>query len=138
EAGKSWPRAIREAARDSRCAIAILLPSYFESLYCRAEWETFRLRGREFKRDILIPVRFHDCLQMPIDEQVFDLSTSTAMTEDTPRWVEFHDKIRHLAGQIANRVINAPPYPDNPESGQWLASEVPAPQEPLLIPWGRL
>lgn len=132
-AGERWPRALREAARDSRCALAILMPSYFASDYCRAEWETFRVRGRESKRDLLVPIRFHDCLDHRIAEQVFDLSKYTAMVEDTPRWVEFHDHVRHLAGQVADRIINAPTYPADPECASWLCFDIPEPPSPAPI-----
>src|SRR5256885_211659 len=47
--GERWPQSLREGARDSRCTVAILLPSYFVSDYCRAELETFQIRGKEFK-----------------------------------------------------------------------------------------
>jgi hypothetical protein len=137
-AGEPWPIALREAARDSRCALALLLPSYRESVYCRAEWETFRIRGKEFNRNLLVPVRFHDCLDMATAEQVFDLSMYTAMATDTPKWVEFHDQIKTLATQTAERIVSAPEYPDNPNCAPWLAIDIPGPPPALPIPRGRL
>ncbi|HZM26389.1 MAG TPA: TIR domain-containing protein [Gemmatimonadales bacterium] len=134
-AGEQWPRIIREAARDSRCAVAILMPSYFASDWCRAEWATFRLRGKEHSRNLLVPVRFHDCLHMSLAEQVFDLSQYTAMAEDTPRWVDFNDQVKDLAAQVAQRVLSAPPYPADPECARWLALEVPdSPSLPPILP----
>ncbi|HEY8211752.1 MAG TPA: toll/interleukin-1 receptor domain-containing protein [Myxococcaceae bacterium] len=148
--GERWPRTLREAARDSRCAVAILLPSYFASEYCRAELETFRRRGRKFNRNLVAPIRFHDCLKMPLEEQVFDLSRFTAMVKESERWVEFHDQIKLLAEQVARLVVEAPPYPNDPNDpddpdgsngpngAPWLAADIPEPPGPTPITLGRI
>lgn len=137
-AGEQWPRALRDAARDSMCSVAILLPSYFHSSYCRAEWKTFQVRGQAFKRNLLIPIRFHDCLHLDVAEQIFDLSQYTAMVEDTPRHVEFHELLKTLAAQTADRIASAPDYPSAPECAPWLDFEIPAPSPTIPIPRARL
>jgi hypothetical protein len=137
-AGERWPRILREAARDSRCAVAILTPSYRRSDYCLAEWETFRRRGKEFQRDLLVPIRFHDCLQDHMEEQVFDLSRYTALRKNTLRWVRFHDQVKCLATQVAGRIVSAPMYPDDPECASWLPIDFPQPSPMPPIPPGRL
>src|SRR6185369_5280955 len=100
----------KEAARDSRCAVAILCPSYFQSEPCLAEFETFRRRGP----GLLVPVRFHDCddwVKRPENPTAFDLGEFTSTARGTARWDLFHDRVKCLAGWVAQAVVKAPPYP---------------------------
>jgi len=52
--------------------------------------------------------------------------------------VEFHDQIKILAEQVARRVVEAPPYPDDPERDPWLAADIPVPPGATPIHPGRI
>jgi hypothetical protein len=132
-AGDLWPETLRKAARDSRCAIAIITPTYFLSTVCQAELQTFQARGA----GLVVPVCFHDCterLKAPDFPVPFDLRRFTSTAPGTKNRALFYERIRDLAGQVARAVIAAPSYPEDgkfPET--WMKWDLPEVGQPSPV-----
>ncbi|HYV47199.1 MAG TPA: toll/interleukin-1 receptor domain-containing protein [Myxococcaceae bacterium] len=132
--GQDWPEVLRRAARDSRCVLAIVLPEYWQSPHCRAEWKTFTVRGP----NLTLPIRFFDSVDELSGRQFFDLSDHTYLLKGTVPWMEFLKQVKELAREVAEAIIEAPPYPEGPHPEHWVALEVPEAPLPRHIKQGRL
>jgi len=120
--GQDWPQVLHNAARDSRCALAVVLPEYWESPYCRAEWDTFTARGP----NLALPVRFWDSDRHLAGKQFFDVSKFTVLLKDTVPWVRFNELVIELAQDVAQAIVDAPPYPTGEFPKTWVALKIPA------------
>ena len=122
-AGESWPLRLKKALAYSKCLVAILSPSYFESNWClkechvmlyREHIEGFGAKGNG--QGLVLPVIASDGKYFPdyirniqsVDFRNFVRKGSGFPT--TPRYVEFQDKMEQWAKEVADAVRNAPTW----------------------------
>jgi hypothetical protein len=55
--GEDWPDTIQNALESSRVMLACASPAYFQSSWCRREWEFFDTRERTTGTTLIFPVR---------------------------------------------------------------------------------
>lgn len=119
--GSTYPEALQEALRESRVLLPLLSPSYFQSVWCLAEWETFRGRGFQTGTDLIIPVVLSGARAMPPEAHKLEsldlseyVSTIPAFWK-TERAVELEGEIRSLAEGTLHLIKQAPGFdPDFP------------------------
>jgi hypothetical protein len=120
EPGQVWRDELRAALKTSRCLVALWTPSYFLSPWCNAEWQTFRKRGQEQGRPLVVGVAVHDGKSFPDDAQAIqymDLSPYKIVGAGftlTTLYVEFQTKVKDLAHYVAKAVSVAPAFMDWP------------------------
>jgi hypothetical protein len=123
--GSSWPTALQNALRMSRCLLAVWSPDYFWHEWCVAEWQSMRERARRLDlRDpgtIVLPVVFHDGDNFPEeakDTQSLDFrphSIHVPAFAQTTRYVDFIEAVKRLCAHLAPCVKKAPLWqPDWP------------------------
>lgn len=70
--GERWEERILTAVKASRCLLAVMSPPYFQSDYCRKEWEHFHAEEEKRGiRDLIIPVYYteHEPFENPGQRQ---------------------------------------------------------------------
>ncbi|MFL6256557.1 MAG: TIR domain-containing protein [Pyrinomonadaceae bacterium] len=137
-AGQHWPQRLRDMLLRSRVLLAICSPGYFRSGWCLSEWESFRLREEQLKRDGLrIPLLHNDGKHYMTQHGVqwiqhVDFTKCAFFIGDPnkhPKGPEFEQKVYELADMVAEQVTKAPPFdPDWPLAEM---PSVPTPNQPL-------
>lgn len=119
EVGSHWPSLLEEALRTTRCLLPIWSPAYFQSPWCRAEWQSFLAREQTLGREtgsLIVPIRFHDGEWFPEEAQAvqqLDVSALTATTKafwKTKRADELDQLLRGFAWDLARAVKSAPAF----------------------------
>lgn len=116
EIGDPWPAKIQQGLRTSRCMVGIWSPQYFRSRWCVSEWQSFKERGQLLEKNLIAAVRFHDGDSYPPEAkkiQQIDVRRYTSTLDGfwkTDRAVEFEDKLKELAKDLARIVLSAPPF----------------------------
>jgi hypothetical protein len=127
-AGSVWPDDLEDALAHSRIMVAIYSPQYFRSDWCVAEWQSMAKRenilglaSRELTRGLIFPVLYSDSQNFPEygrDRMWFDmkgLDSPDPMFQQTVDWLQFHKRMRMLAGKVEQLLRLAPPWqPDWP------------------------
>ncbi len=119
--GDSWPERLSNALSHSKCLMAILSPSYFNSTWCiyelttmlkREEQNGFRIKkkpegliipinvsnGRSFP-EIIKNIQYFDCRDYVIKGDAF---------KSSPIYVDFQRKIKTWSADVAKCIENAP------------------------------
>jgi Mrp family chromosome partitioning ATPase len=116
--GSDWPLRLNAALVRSRCLLALLTSSYFNSEWCLRELLTFvdREKRTGARAHLLVPAIAHDGESFPSyikERQSFDfrryLITAPAFST-TASFVDFELMVRRLAEQLAVSIRSAPPY----------------------------
>jgi MinD-like ATPase involved in chromosome partitioning or flagellar assembly len=111
-ASDSLPRAVERALLTSRCQIALLTASYFQSPACLIEVRTFMMR----RPDLVIPVILHGGETFPPEFREIQAVSFReyfvvgAAFQQTERYIAFQDAVRNLAREVGKRVKEAPPF----------------------------
>lgn len=114
---------ILDALRDSRCLLSLLSGPYFTSIWCSAEWHTFRERAERAgllanARTLTIPIQWHDgdnyldLLQGGRGPHTLNFSRFrlNGAWRGTPVHVEFQNELNGLADSIRRLIEGTPPY----------------------------
>lgn len=121
--GDAWPLRIKEALAYSKCLVAVISPSYFRSIWCLKEChimlarevvEGFGISGNG--SGLVIPVIARDGKHHPkymrdiqsVDFKRF-VKKGGAFT-NSPRYIEFQDKMEEWTEQVAIAIEKAPPW----------------------------
>lgn len=115
--GERWRAKLSDSLQKSRCMVCLWSPLYFQSKWCVAEWQTFRLRGTEFGSDLIIPARFHDGEFYPPSAKEVEARDFSKFTSVSPRFwhsdlaLEFEQKhLREFAEEIRFAIEAAPEF----------------------------
>ena len=118
--GDDWREKISSALAQSRCMVCVWSPLYFQSQWCVAEWQSFAKRCDMFKRDLVVPARYHDGEHYPEAAQAIESADFSKYTSLSPRFwdselaLEFEQKVlRGFAITVRNAVSNAPEFNDD-------------------------
>jgi hypothetical protein len=134
--GERWKERISERLLRSKCIICIWSPLYFRSQWCIAEWNVFDHRARLLKADLVIPASYHDGKSFPAEARATQMEDFSNYASTIPRFwdtdlaVEFDQKIRKFASELAQRILKAPPF-----DSTFLTNVLPEPeaqQEPTI------
>jgi hypothetical protein len=123
--GDEWRLKLGNALQSSICLVPILTASYFQSAWCKAEWEAFVRRERSVglpskgnPRGLIAPVKFGDGDHFPrhaMSRQIFDMSDwaypSPALKESR-EYLDFMRGIRDFTQDLATRhspLMTPPP-----------------------------
>lgn len=124
EIGAYWPEELADVLSTSRYLLAVWSPPYFTSRWCVAEWQTMREREKLLgipqkgeTRGLIYPVVYSDGSSFPREARTvqsrFDLSEYGFPYEQfrrTDAYLEFHQKVRSIAIDLAGRLSSAPPW----------------------------
>lgn len=144
EVGDRWPQRLEWALHRSRLLLAVWSPPYFTSRWCLAEWRTMVARqellgvgGPQGHGGLVYPIRYSDGDRFPAEargiheERVFSAwGYPYPQFAQTPLYLEFHDAVRQLAGRLAARFDDVPPWQDG-----WPSEfPEPVPTRPAALP----
>lgn len=118
KAGDPWPDKLRDGIRGSRVLLAVCSPGYFRSSWCLSEWESFRQREQQLGLGGLrVPIRHNDGEHFPQEVQLIQMidfselvSVMPVAFKTHPKALDFEDKVRKLAADVAVAVKKAPPF----------------------------
>ena len=122
--GSNWPQVLADGLRTSCCLVPVWTPSYFQSVHCLAELETFLRRQEllgERRRSLVVPVLWHPIpslhyprLQRSVQEtQSMDFTRFTFTGNgfrETARYVEFQEQVREFARAVAQAIRYVPDF----------------------------
>jgi len=127
-AGSIWPDKLAHALRRSKILVSIYSPQYFRSEWCVAEWHSMADRERvlgltstDLTTGLIFPVLYSDSQNFPAygrDRMWHDmkgLDSPEPGFQGSPDWLEFHKRMRTIAGAVERLLQQAPPWqPDWP------------------------
>jgi MinD-like ATPase involved in chromosome partitioning or flagellar assembly len=115
-AAAEWAEVQKQALSRSRLLIPVLSPSYFRSRWCRAEFETFEQRNKGGYASLLIPVVISGGEAFPREVQKYqwadfrDEMVPLRQFASSPRYEQFHDKVKRLAQDVVDALGHVPSY----------------------------
>ena len=131
--GESWPLRLQRALAASRCLLAVWSPLYFHSQWCRKECAIMLNRENKLgyrtldnPAGLVIPVNVFDGHFFPdITKKIewLDLTAFWIIGEGfskTEKYVQFQDRLRDWAPQVAQVVNHAPSWQESWLSEPWL------------------
>lgn len=108
--GTFYPENLSRELCQSVCMIAVLVPEYWESNWCQAEWEAMEefeaKRLGDGKRGLIIPI----ALRRPVQEWRDRLNrnpvdfTKVMVPKDQLKGAKYSEKIQHIANVISRFV----------------------------------
>jgi hypothetical protein len=114
EPGTQWREVLEQAIKHSACMVGLWSPTYFQSHWCRSEWQSFAARPG----GPLVSASVYDGKHFPAEARAFqtvDLSEYVLLGIDkTDKFSEFERLVKLLAEAVAEKVANAPPFRDWP------------------------
>jgi hypothetical protein len=123
EAGTVWPIRLEEVLTRSKILVSIYSPQYFQSQWCRAEWESMAERERllglaspELTKGLIFPVLYSDSHNFPqygLDRMWHDmkgLDNPDLMFQQSLDWLEFHRRMRRIAADVEQLLLKVPPW----------------------------
>ena len=127
EVGDWWNSRIRDALRHSKLLIAILMPAYDQSGWCRAEFSSIEEREKVLGRyqiegqGLVVPVAYSKkellppsaCARKPAEFWKHTYTGEAFLRSE--RYLDFEDAMTTLATTIADLLMNQIP----PWSDQW-------------------
>jgi hypothetical protein len=125
--GQKWPARLKQALSTSRCLVGIWSPRYFNSEWCRYECAVMRHREKELgfsgrnPDGLIAGVRVHDGNFFPEFAKDSQYADFEDMFYDGPgfakseKYVEFQQKVKDLATDIATLISKVPPW-----SADWI------------------
>ena len=130
--GDSWPLRLKQALGHSRCLVAILSPSYFESSWCmkecrvmlkREKMEGFGIEGNG--KGLVLPVVacdgkfFPDYIRNIQHTDFRKFVRQGSGFQKTELYIEFQDAMELWTQEVAQAIRNAPPW-----KSDWLQETV--------------
>jgi len=132
-AGDDWPARLKEALVHSKSMVAVWSPSYFDSKSCVAELAVMMYRERKLgyrttanPGGIVLPIVVHDGEYFPETArkmQWLDCNEFARIGRgfaETPKYIEFQDKLRVWARGAASAIEQAPPWQEQFGTKRWL------------------
>ncbi len=121
ENGVRWEDTIQRALVRSKILLGVWNPSYFESRWCQAEWQTILQREKDcevapHEGGCLFSVIYGDGDYFPDEagarqgQKFHDYAVSAPAFRETPLYLEFEKEVAKVAKQIVSRLANAPPW----------------------------
>jgi hypothetical protein len=146
EVGTYWPDELANALLKSRYLVAVWSPPYFTSRWCVAEWKSMCARERVLgipgpanTRGLIYPIVFSDGDLFPTEahavQSQHNLSQYAFPYEQfrrTEAYLEFHDKVKAIAADLAQRLESAPTWDETWPIWRPDAFENPPPKFPRL------
>jgi hypothetical protein len=137
--GMRIPARVEHGIRHARCLVALLSPEYFRSQWCVVEWDSFKTRGQNEGRELVVPAIVHDgetvrtAISDTMSVNFHDDFTDGESFKRSRKYMPFEKKVRSLAERVAEIVKNAPewkaefPVRDPPDTPVY-----PQPKTPLM------
>jgi len=134
EPGDAWKQRLKKGLMSSKCLVSLLLPTYFESVWCKREFAVFEHRSRECGLSsledpigLIIPISLHKGHRYPnavkdmqfIDYKYF-YSSNVEGYKKRKKYQKLQDEIKTLAEVVAKRVRQAPAWDHQWQSDEWL------------------
>lgn len=121
--GVYWKSTIERALTHSKLLLCIWNPPYFNSRWCQAEWQTMLAREEQVGRlphetGLLYSVVYGDGKYFPEEasarqqDRFHDFALSAAAFKDTPKYVEFEQRVSEVARKIVGRLQSVPDWQD--------------------------
>lgn len=123
KAGDTLPPRIKDALARSRCMVAVWVPSYFHSHWCQRELSAMLWRERQLgyrtpqkPGGLVLPIRLFDGAYFPRFTQhivQFDCTRFARVRAgflDSPRYLEFQDKLIEWVDAVAQTIQQAPDW----------------------------
>ena len=121
--GEQWPGVIREALKRSCVIVTVWCPKYFQSDWCMTEWKTIRKRQEVIgatSPGLVYPIRYsdgehyHQDAKLTQESRAFDdLTTPENVFSQTVEYTRFHKAVRDVATNLAQRILQVPPWDSN-------------------------
>jgi hypothetical protein len=116
--GRDYRDTIAEGHRCSTVLVAVLDAQYFDSKWCRAEWEAFHNRERDASLEdgLIYPIRLGDgdhFIQDATRRSPRDLSNYNVLYDwdhPSPGFVRFQEEVQSIAVEIVDLMRQAPPW----------------------------
>ena len=115
--GARWHARLTEALKTSRCIVCFWSPLYFRSKWCLSEWKTFEERGKQVRRDLVLPASYFDGETFPRDALALQFRDFSKYASTMPRFwdtesaVRFEELcLRPFAQDLAAAIRRAPAY----------------------------
>jgi TIR domain len=132
--GQEWQDALRQAIKTSRCVVTLWQPMYFYSDWCQIEWRSFHERAKVTAKRLVLPISLHDGDSFPVDarglqtERFGEYVLNGAAFRETAKYVEFQERLKVFAQNVALAVKEAPEFSDWPIAQSQAAPLVEIPQ----------
>lgn len=119
-AGSRWRSQLVDSLRTSKCVVCIWSPLYFESRWCRSEWQSFVKRGQLYNRNLVLPASYHDGQSFPSEARqtqcpdFSEYASTMGSFWDTKLAFEFETKLlKPFASDLARMIEDAPAFDEN-------------------------
>jgi hypothetical protein len=124
--GTVWTVDLERALNRARVLVSVYSPQYFRSEWCLAEWQSMALReqllglaSKDLTRGLIVPVLYSDSANFPDfgkDRMWHDmkgLDSPDPMFQQTTDFLEFHKRMRTIAGNLAELLGKVPKWQPN-------------------------
>ncbi len=135
--GDEWPQRLKRALARSRCLVAVWLPCYFRSTWCRYECAAMLHRERQLgyrttanPQGLILPVTIYDGERFPSFTKGIQCLDCTKYARvgygfsKTERYVEFQDCLAEWVEGVAQAVTSAPLWKEEWQEESWFAEAI--------------
>ncbi len=137
ETGDAWNERLKNGLAFSKCLVSLLLPTYFESNWCKKEFAVFEHRSRQLGMlsidspgGLILPVVLHSGRKFPDvvnsiqfrDYQKFYVPNIGGFKK-RKRYQQLQEELKNLARAVAITLKNPPDWHPDWQQNDWL--EVP-------------
>ncbi len=134
EPGDAWRERLKKGLVSSKCLVSLLLPTYFESSWCKREFAVFEHRSRQCgllsgsqPGGLIVPISLHKGDRYPdavkdmqfIDYKYF-YSSNIEGYKKRKKYQRLQDEIKILAEVVAEKVRQAPLWDHQWQNAEWL------------------
>lgn len=135
-AGDAWNERLKNGLALSRCMVSLLLPTYFESHWCKKEFAVFEHRSRQngmlsfqMPHGLIIPIILHGLGGRPFPSAVDETQClnyqkfyvpNTQGFKQLKKFPRLQEEIKALARRVADTLLNTPEWHPDWQQDDWL------------------
>lgn len=135
-AGDAWNERLKNGLAFSKCLVSLLLPTYFESEWCKKEFAVFENRSHQhgmlsfaMPHGLIIPIILHGLGGRPFPNAVDEKQClnyqkyyvpSTGGYKRLKKYLKLQEEIKSLARTVAQTLQNTPDWHPDWQQNSWL------------------
>jgi TIR domain len=134
EGGNAWSNRLKNALAHSKCLLPILLPTYFESEWCKKEFAVMEHRSKQYKlctldtpEGLIVPISIFDgdCFPASVrDLQIVDYENffqpNVSGYTGLEKYSDFQNEVKKLAYTVAKAIRIATVWESDWLNDEWL------------------
>ncbi|MCB9314591.1 MAG: toll/interleukin-1 receptor domain-containing protein [Lewinellaceae bacterium] len=131
--GDDWEQRLKYALIKSKCLISFLIPTYFDSDWCKKEFAVFEHRSRQsgmlslkHPEGLIIPVTLHGNRPFPdpvrllqTKDYKYYYSASVEGYKKTKKYQKLQDQLKSLAQEVGNKISSVPGWNPVWQQKEW-------------------